>query len=628
MLPEIRSILSLLLARLLSRWRVPTNPHLTDASSRQSRGPQAPLSSHRTSRPVPVQSEHRERLIHIVLGLAACALLVRFIHIQWVCRDQFASRALRQQISSEPVLARPGDLYDRRGRLLATTVIVPSLYVCPARIKDIPRVSRELASALQLNEATLRRNIEKHSRKQFLWVKRRLSIEESAAVQKLELSPRVYGIRQEFQRHYPQGPLAAHVLGLRDIDGTGRGGVEESLEETLNGKDGIRRFVRDARGYVLNVLEEVTEPPVDGTSVMLTLDVLIQMHVEQQLDLLMEKHQAQGACAIVMNPQNGEILALASRPAFDPNHPELASAEAWKNMATSSVFEPGSTFKPMVVAWGLDHEVIERDAMYDCENGAYRMGRRILHDHHRYGLLSLTDVLVKSSNIGMAKIGEQLGNEELFKLATAFGFGQRTGVELPGELSGLLRPLEQWTSYSTGSIPMGQELAATPMQMITAHATLANQGVRVSPHLVLKSLNDSPQARQVLVSRVLGADAASWVVQGPMLEVVQRGTGKLAQLPDVDVFGKTGTAQKQATDGKGYSSTRNFSSFIGGASADDPQLLVLVSVDEPRGTDQFGGSVAAPFVAAILKQGMAIIGNDQVEPSPVKLATEPEPLGQ
>lgn len=600
---------------LLRRWIVSSQTAVAQDISGHPPQPEAETSPATTApqqRVREVRSGRRESLIHVCLGIAACALMLRFIHIQLICREQFADRALRQQISEEPVLARPGDLLDRHGRLLATSTIVPSLYICPVHITDIPTVSRQLAAALNLDAQDLRQRIEQNAKKQFLWVKRRLTDEESAAVRHLGLSARIIGFRREFQRHYPQGKLAAHVLGIRNIDGAGQGGMEESLEKVLTGRDGVRRFVRDARGYVLDVLEEVTDPPVDGTSVMLTIDVVMQLYVEQQLDALMQKHHPRAACAIVVHPQRGEVLALASRPTFDPNHPELASADVWKNMATSSVFEPGSTFKPMVVAWAIDHNVITRDTVFDCEWGAYRMGRRVLHDHHPYGELSTTDVLVKSSNIGMAKIGEQLGNTQLYALTTAFGFGQRTGIELPGELPGLLRPLEQWTSYSTGSIPMGQELAATPLQMITAHATLANHGVRISPHLVLKALDEQSMARQIMMSRIVGAAAADWVVQGPLLETVQRGTGRQAQLKNVHVFGKTGTAQKQASDGKGYSSTRHLSSFVGGASATDPQLLVLVSVDEPQGDDQYGGSVAAPFVSAILQQGLLIVG-DQPE---------------
>jgi cell division protein FtsI/penicillin-binding protein 2 len=567
----------------------------------------------------------RERFLQILLVLAGLAVTARLLHIQVVRRDHFASRARRQQVNEEPILARAGDLFDRRGRLLATTICVPSLYADPSRITDPNQFATTVAAALQIDRDQLLNRLLANRHRQFLWIQRRLTDNQLAAVRELNLPPQVVGYRREFQRHYPQGTLAAHVLGLRNIDGVGQGGIEEEFDSLLRGRDGIRRFVRDARGFVLDILEEVTQPPVDGTSIILTIDTVMQLHVEQQLDDLMEKHRARGACAIVMNPQTGEILALASRPTFDPNHPELASDSAWKNLATSAVFEPGSTFKPLVVAWALDRQLLSRNESFDCELGAYRMGRRILHDHHRYGMLSLTDVLVKSSNIGMAKIGERLGNERLYELAAAFGFGRKTGIELPGELPGLLRPIEDWTSYSTGSIPMGQELSCTPLQLIAAHAILANHGQRISPHLWLSSLSSKETARPVIVSQIVNSEIADWVVQGPMVEVVERGTGKQARLAGTTVFGKTGTAQKARSGKPGYSTERHLSSFVGGANANDPRLLVLVSVDEPQGADQYGGSVAAPYVAAILKQGL-LIEPLPSGPSPVKLASEPEPV--
>jgi len=618
---------------LLQRWLPANSSDRSAAPDRefslqipQDAPPPAARSSS-TRKREPIFSSQREGPILVVLGLAACVLTARLMQIQVFSHSEFAERAQRQQVSEEAVLSRPGDVVDRNGHLLATTITVPSLFVNPLRVKDAALLSRQLADVLGLDAQELERRIQQASSKQFLWVKRRLSDDELREVRHLKLSGRLVGFRREYQRHYPQGTLAAHVLGIRNIDGRGQGGIEETQESVLIGKDGVRRFVRDARGYVLDVLEDVTEPPVDGKRVVLTLDLLLQLHVEQQLDVLMEKHKALGACAIVMNPLNGEVLALASRPTFDPNRPEQTDAAAWKNMATSAVFEPGSTFKPMVVAWGLDQGVIQRFETFNCENGQYRMGRRLLHDHHPYGELSLTDVLVKSSNIGMAKIGEQLGNPELHEMALAFGFGKRTGIELPGELSGILRPLEKWNSYSTGSIPMGQELAATPLQVISAHSVLANRGMRVTPHLILQRGDENAETHPSLVSRVTSPETADWLVQGPLVGVVRHGTGRHAQLEDVDVFGKTGTAQKLSEDGTSYSSTRNFSSFVGGADAGHPHLLVLISVDEPQGVDQYGGSVAAPYVAEILRRGIPVV-EKRAAPSGIKLAVEPEDSGR
>jgi cell division protein FtsI/penicillin-binding protein 2 len=258
----------------------------------------------------------------------------------------------------------------------------------------------------------------------------------------------------------------------------------------------------------------------------------------------------------------------------------------------------------MIVAYGLDQQLIQRDDQFHCGHGQYRMGRRVLHDHHGYGLLSLTDVLVKSSNIGMAKIGERLTNDGLFAAATRFGFGQPTGIELPGELSGILSPLEQWTSYSTGSIPMGHEIATTPLQLIRAHATLANGGRLLRPRMLLDDVDPETRSLPQASAEIINRDAAHWVVSVPMREVITRGTGKKAQIPGYDVFGKTGTAQSLSPTG-GYRHGKYIATFVCGAPVEQPQLLVLVVVNQATtGGEAFGGRVTAPAAAVILRNSL------------------------
>ncbi len=553
------------------------------------------------------RSRLRERTIQFGVWAIWTVLALRLLHVQWLSQETFASRAVRQQVSHEPIFARPGDLLDRKGRLLATTISVPSLYVNPSQIVEPEEVATRIAKALDLDAHQLQRKIEKNSQRQFIWIKRHLTKQQGAAIESLNLSQEMVGLREEFKRFYPQESLAAHVIGLRNIDGEGHGGAEQAFDNFLKGEDGVRRFVRDARGVVLEVLEEVTQPPKNGNTVVLTIDTVMQLHTENSLDDLIAENDPVGACAIVLDSTNGEILAMASRPTFNPSAPEDLVEHAWKNLAISAVYEPGSTIKPLVVGWGLDRGLLKADESFHCEWGTYRMGRRLLHDHHSYGDLSLTDVLVKSSNIGMAKVGEKIGNSQLYSMARAFGFGKPTGLELAGEVSGILRPLQDWNGYSTGSIPMGHEIAVTPMQMISAHAILANGGRKISPHLLLKTDHASQLPRQVVVSQVIRSQAANWIVQQPMTEVIQRGTGKKAQLKDYTVFGKTGTAQKVNPAG-GYYQNKNVCSFICGAPAENPRLLVLVCVDEPRGPSQFGGTIAAPCAAKILNRCMKTLG--------------------
>ena len=361
----------------------------------------------------------------------------------------------------------------------------------------------------------------------------------------------------------------------------------------------------------MEVAAERSHAPIHGQTVVSTLDLLTQIETERQLDRLMDEWKPIGACAIVMAPRSGEILAMASRPGFDPNALAAVPEAAWKNLAVSAMFEPGSTFKPFIVGWAIQNNVLRIDEMIDCSSGVYRMGPRVLHDHHSYGALSVEDVLVKSSNIGMAKIGERIGIQSLYEATRAFGFGRRTGIELPGEVSGLLRPVALWNVYSLGSIPMGQEVAVTPLQLITAHAALANGGRLVRPHL-LKKMDEADQVRTSgprvvspaadVQSEPLNSDIAEWLVRGPMRQVVERGTGKSAKVPGMSMFGKTGTAQKLDLLTGTYSDKAWVVSFICGAPAEDPEVLVLVMVDEPTtpGT-HYGGTVAAPTAARILQ---------------------------
>lgn len=539
-----------------------------------------------------------------LLGLGWLVIAGRLIQLQYLEREKFAGKAEQQREFVEEIAARPGDIVDRHGRLLATTLSVRSLYLVPARISDPAQVAAQLAEVVGLPLDGLREKITANAQKQFLWIKRRLTEAEVESIKKLSLPKGSWGFRDEYRREYPQGVVAAHVLGLRDIDGVGRGGIEEQFDAVLRGKNGHRHVARDSRGHAIEILDDDLKLPVPGRTIRLSIDVILQLYAERELDLVMQEWKPESCCAVVIDPTNGDVLVMASRPTFDPNSPQNASADAWKNRAIADIYEPGSTFKPIIVSYGLDRDVLQKEENFNCENGEYRMGRRVLHDHHRYGMLSLTDVLVKSSNIGMAKIGERMGNERLWTASTLFGFGRKTGIELPGELPGILRPLKAWTSYSTGSIPMGHELATTPLQLITAHAALANQGLLVRPRITLPSDEDSTAALKKITTPTVTSDIAHWMIEHPMLEVVTRGTGKKARIPGYQVFGKTGTAQCLSPDG-GYVHGKYISSFVCGAPADSPRLLTLVVVNQSSvGGETFGGKVAAPAAANILSRGL------------------------
>ncbi len=565
----------------------------------------------------------RARFVVGVMTALWIAVAARLVQVQGLQSDELARVATRQHQLEVEVPARPADIVDRNGKLLATTIVTPSLFVNPSRLDAEPSFLELLAETLNLEADHLTSQLERYRDKQFLWVKRRLTNEEIDRVVELDWPDSSYGFRNEFLRQYPQGRLASHVLGLRNIDGDGSGGVEQSLNHLIQGRPGVRRLVRDAMGRIVEVSFDPRLEPQRFDAVQVTLDLPVQMFAEKALDKVIDTWRPTSACAIVMNPRSGEVLAMASRPTYSPNDLANVPANAWRNQAINIIYEPGSTFKPFVVAWALKNGVLKRDDIFDCEMGEYRMGPRLLRDHHPYPRLSVTDILVKSSNIGMAKIGQRLTNPGLYDATIAFGFGRATGIELPGELSGLLRPLDDWNGYSTGSIPMGQELAVTPLQLITAHAALANGGRLVTPRILygvqgqrsdrdsmfLTSMEDPDVAvPPTIVTGTVPEEIADWVVQEPMVQVVERGTGRRAKLAPWTVFGKTGTAQKLDPETGTYSDTLYTSSFVCGAPAHDPKVLVLVVVDEPdSGKSHGGGRVAAPAAAEILQRTLVYL---------------------
>lgn len=558
-------------------------------------------------------SAWRLRLIMACMAAGWLVLVIRLVHLQGAQRDLLGERVVRQRTFVETVPARPGEILDRNGYVLAMTVTRDSVYAVPAAIDDPWTFAWSAAAALQLNADDVYRRLAQDSERQFVWLRRRVSDDQLAAMRSLPLPRDTWGLRREYLRQYPQGAVAAHVTGIRDIDNTGHGGLEQSLDAVIRGTDGSRVLTRDALGVVVEVAAEQSRSPQHGRSVVSTLDLPVQLHVERTLDDVMLAWKPAGACAIVIRPDSGEVLALASRPAFDPNQLNQIPPEAWKNLAVAAVIEPGSTFKPLVMGRALQGGFVQRDETIDCGPGVLRMGSRLLHDHHPLGVLPLEDVLVRSSNIGMAKIAQRMGIPELYEAVVAFGFGRRTGIELPGEVRGIVRPESAWNDFSLGSVPMGHEIAVTPIQLIAAHAAIANGGRWLRPRLLLDqddpSLSPGPlftvetvDAPARVESRVLRRDVADWLVQGPLLQVVERGTARSARTAGLSIFGKTGTAQKFDPESGAYSDSQSVVAFVGGTPPEKPELMVLVVVDGPtEGAQHAGGSVAAPAAAAILK---------------------------
>lgn len=530
-------------------------------------------------------------------------------------------QAQRQHTATLVVPAQRGDILDTRGRILAGTLRRPALFVDPSLVEDPRFAAHSVAPVLGLNPTELEQTIRTRRDRGFVWVKRRLSdreLEDFLAVRR-DRRLRAFVIRQEPQRVYPYGRLAAHVLGFVGAEQHGLAGIEQSLDQVLAGEDGQRVSTVDVRRRRVRSRPADYTPPRDGAGVVLTIDVHIQQRTEYHLRNAVEEFQAHWGTALVMDPQSGEVLAMAVVPAFDPAdpvppHPNAQQREAatqrLRNRAVSDSYEPGSIFKPFIASCALDEGIIHLDEPYVINGPTRRFGSRTIHDTHAYSTLALHEVISKSSNIGMGLVGARCGNERLHRFVRRFGFGDPTGIRLPGEHSGLVQDFSRWSGYSTQSIPIGQEIAATPLQIITAFSVFCNDGVLYRPRIVRGVIGPGGEtladySRPVAVRRVLDSRTVREFRRRALVEVVRSGTGKPAAIADYQVFGKTGTAQVARPDGRGYLSGAYVGSFMCGAPSDHPRAAVLVSLYRPSAGAYYGSRVAAPTAAAILADALA-----------------------
>lgn len=485
-----------------------------------------------------------------------------------------------------------------------------ALYARPAEVRDPATAAAALAPLLGREADELEPDLD--GLRRFVWVKRRISDEEAKAVANAKLEG--VGFVPEYKRTYPQGELACQLIGFTGLDEQGLEGLEKRLNDLLAPEPGAAKFQRDAAGHYIST-PEPQKAPRSGTDVELTIDSVIQGYAEAALRDAWELWAPHGAFAVVVDPRTGDVLAAASLPSYDPNKATSYPPNDLKNRARARYivdwFEPGSIMKCMVFAAALNERVITEQTPIDCENGCWILGSRRLRDVHPYGTLTAAQVIVKSSNIGTTKIGQKLGPQTLYRYLRAFGFGQPTGFELPGENPGLLRPPSRWTSLSLPSICFGQEVCVNALQMALAYGAIANDGVLMQPRLLKRTKRlDGTWAEHPPkpVRRVL-PPAIAQRVRRVLCAVVEEGTGKQARLAAYTVGGKTGTAQKAA--GGVFIPGADVCSFVAMAPVEHPRVIVMVTVDDPTrtvGGRHFGGTVAAPVVAQIIKQTLAYLG--------------------
>ena len=565
----------------------------------------------------------RALLVAAIIGFWMIAVSARLVYLQVSQHEGLVNRAHQQQQNAFETSPQRGNLLDRQERELARSIQTVSLFVDPdgLDIGQLQCTASELAKSLNQPESDLLKQLAdaQSQKRRFIWIARRLDVGQANPI----LAKNLPGVQSvlEPKRYYPNGSLASHVLGFVGLEGEGLGGLEQSYNAKISGEPGRLFLERDATGKPYESYEIAAK---QGQTVVLTIDQAIQYQTERALQGAVERAHAKSGSVIVLDPRSGEILAMANAPSFDPNNVSASPADNRRNWALQNVYEPGSTFKIVAFSAAIENKLAKPTDMIDCQMGSIIVAGRLVHDHHPFGTLTVAQALAKSSNVAAIKLGLRVGNESMYDFMTRFGFGSRTGIELPGETGGILRKVERWQPSSIGSIAMGQEVGVTPVQMAAAFGALANDGMRIAPHIVREVRNSSGEVvfrAQPEQRRVVSAETAV-ALRGMLEGVTLNGTARKAQLDGYSAAGKTGTAQKIDPKTRAYSKTKFIGSFVGFAPVSNPQVVIIVVMDEPAGS-YHGGDVAAPVFREIAEQilpGMGVMPDVEIKSVPALIA--------
>lgn len=565
----------------------------------------------------PSQAPDWRETIRRRIGVASAFLLLwavgveaRLVYLQVYRHDHYLAKAARQKDRTVTVAAKRGDILDRDGRVLAYSIDVDTIYAVPAGVKDKDQVgvkdpetaTRLLCEALADCSTSEKRVLfdRLKSSRSFVYVRRQVTQEQARRVAALQLAG--VGLMSESQRRYPNRELAAHLLGYVGLDNGGLAGLEATYDRLIKGEPGKLLLQTDARQHAFSSLEQ---KPTSGATLELTIDQRFQHIVERELEAGVQENGAEGGTAVMMDPWSGEILAMASWPTFNPNDFRDVPEAARRNRAVQDIYEPGSTFKVVTASAALEQKVVRPDDLIDARGGAIRIGSRTVHDTHDYGVLSFTDVIVKSSNVGAIRVGLRLGPDRLSDYVRRFGFGRPASPDFPGESAGIVWDPAKLTDSALASMSMGYQVSVTPLQMATAVSSVANGGRLFQPRVVRAVIRDG--RRQLVPHKVMNTTVAAPVateLTGIMEQVVERGTARAAQVGGFTIAGKTGTAA-QLVNGR-YSSSEWNASFVGFVPSRHPEFTLIVVIDSPHTKGHTGGVAAAPvfkrIAEAVLRQ--------------------------
>ena len=555
---------------------------------------------------------NRKRIyfLFILFLIGFSIIIYKVVSIQYIHAIKYKSYADYQHKNENIVSSKRGKLMDRNGTELAVSLIEKTVYANPKMIADIDYESKALAEVLNFDTEYIREKLEKKELG-FVYIKRQVDAETAELINMLNL-PGVY-VRDETKRYYPQGELAASIIGFTGLDNSGLSGIELEYEKYLRGVDGRQIFEKDVFGKIISGGENSYIQPINGSDITLTIDSQIQFITEQRLKKVVLDYNATRAIAIVMNPDNGEIYAIASYPGFDLNDYQNYDPELYKNFGISFTYEPGSTFKIINVATALDNNCVGFEQMFSL-HPSIKVGDRVIKEIFRtYNInYSVKEIIQNSSNVGAVTVALSMGEKIFWEGIKKFGFGEVTGIDLPGEEKGLFYDYKTWPASTIGAMAIGQNISVTPLQLIRAVCCIANGGYLVTPYIVseIELQNSKIELQQLKEKNSIISKITAEAVKDMMLAVVENGTGKRAQIEGISVCGKTGTAEKANRSGRGYDEGRVITSFIGFAPFDDPKAAIIVVVDEPHGgtNEIWGGTVAAPAFKDIMEFSLKKLG--------------------
>jgi cell division protein FtsI (penicillin-binding protein 3) len=545
----------------------------------------------------------RIRLIGVIFTLGFALVTLRAFDLQVMQEKEWDERAERQHQKVIPLTPQRGSIYDSNNEELAVSVDVDSIYAEPRKLEDRSDAARKLAKALDLTPRVLNAKLKGNS--SFVWLKRQVTPDQSEKVKVLKLNG--IGTIKEPRRFYPNSNLAAHLLGFTGLDPKGLEGLELEYDKTILGRGGYLVMERDALGRGIGAGTPQVQGATRGHDLYLTLDKNLQYIAERELSDGLREAEARAGTVIMLEPSTGKILAMASFPEYNPNAFSRYKPSQWRNRAVCDTFEPGSTFKVFLVAAAFNEALITPNQKINCENGSYRVGGKEIHDHKKYQMLTPSEIIKYSSNIGSAKIGKMLERKTFHRYIEDFGFGQQTGIDLPGEIGGLVRPPEKWFEVDLAAISFGQGISVTPIQLAVATAAIANGGYLMEPYLVERVVDSlgqvTVQNAPHMIRKVISTDVARLVARMMEMTTEEGGTATNARVPGFRVAGKTGTAQKVDPVTGGYSSDKRVASFVGFLPVENPRLVMLVVIDEPK-KGVYGGLLAAPVFSRIAGQAM------------------------